>query len=93
MYRFKYDEKEMIIRFTSFSKNKHVNKDYLYRKIVSISDNIMDANHGTSFIVEDDIGRLVVCTVQHGEISVISIHHIIDQAQIYTERREAKKPS
>ncbi|WP_077618525.1 hypothetical protein [Bacillus sinesaloumensis] len=93
MFRYDYNGKEIIIRFTLNMKNKEINKDYIYRKIISICDKMMDANHGTSFIIEDDKGRLAVGTVQHRELSVISIHHIIDHTQMYIDRIEAKKPS
>ncbi len=71
----------------------NVNKDYLYHKIISICDKILIAGHGTSFIVEDDKGRFAVGTVQHGEVTVISIHHFVDHTQIHLDNREAKKPS
>lgn len=71
----------------------NVNKDYLYKKINSICDNIMDADYGTSFIVEDDEGRVAVGTVQHGEITVISIHHIVEHSHMFLKQSEAKRPS
>ncbi|MEH7236498.1 hypothetical protein [Bacillus sp. JJ1562] len=93
MFRYNINGKEIIIRFTSHTKNMNVNKDFLYIKIISICDNIMDADHGTSFIVEDDDGRFAVGTVQHGELTVISIHHLVEHTQMYLENREAKEPS
>jgi len=93
MFRYNYNGKELIIRFASQTKNISLNKDDLYNKIISIRDKILDADHGTSFIVEDDQGRLVVGTVQQGELTVISIHHLVEQTQVYLQRREAKKPS
>lgn len=93
MFRYNYKGKEIFIRFTSHTKNRNVNKDYLYSKIISICDKIIDASHGTSFIVEDDKGGFAVGTVQHGELTVISIHHLVEHTQIYLEKREAKKPS
>ncbi|MEH7381917.1 hypothetical protein V7138_15765 [Bacillus sp. JJ1533] len=93
MFRHNYNGKEIIIRFTSHTSNMIVNKDYLYNKIISICDSIMDADHGTSFIVEDDKGRYAVGTVQHGELSVISIHHIVEHTHFYLEKRTAKRPS
>ncbi|MDR4888629.1 hypothetical protein RGU12_14030 [Fredinandcohnia sp. QZ13] len=93
MFRYNYNGKELIIRFTSQTKNMNLNKDDLYNKIISICDKILDADHGTSFIVEDDEGRFAVGTVQHGELTVISIHHLVEQTQMYFQRREAKKPS
>ncbi|MEH7384752.1 hypothetical protein V7147_04945 [Bacillus sp. JJ1521] len=93
MFRYNYKGKDIFIRFTSHTKHMNINKDYLYNKIISICDNIMDAGHGTSFIVEDDKGRFAVGTVQHGELTVISIHNLVEHTQIYLEKREAKKPS
>ncbi|THE15169.1 hypothetical protein E1I69_02315 [Bacillus timonensis] len=93
MFRYNYNGKELIIRFVSQTKNINLNKDDLYNKIISIRDKILDADQGTSFIVEDDQGRLAVGTVQQGELTVISIHHLVEQTQVYLQRREAKKPS
>ncbi|MEH7224369.1 hypothetical protein V7112_11240 [Bacillus sp. JJ1566] len=93
MFRYNYHGKEIIIRFISHPQNLNVSKDYLYNKIISICDKIMDADHGTSFIVEDDEGRFAVGTVQHGDLTVISIHHIVEQKQMYLNIREAKRPS
>lgn len=93
MFRYMYNGKEIIIRFTSHTKNKNVNKDYLYQKMISIFDKITGADNGTSFIVEDEQGRLAVGTVQHGELTVISIHHLVEHSQMYLDKREAKRPS
>ncbi|WP_010283964.1 hypothetical protein [Bacillus timonensis] len=92
MFRYNYHGTEIIIRFTSHIKNMKVNKDYLYQKIISICDELMGTEHGSSFIVEDDEGRLAVGTVQHGELTVISIHHIVDHTKLYFGMN-AKKPS
>src|SRR5690348_7308167 len=93
MFRYNYDGKEIIIRFTFHTKNTNVNKDYLYKKLTSICDKIIDAEHGTSFIVDDDKGHFAVGTVQHGELTVITIHHLVEYTQMYLESKEAKKPS
>lgn len=93
MFRHNYNGKEIIIRFTSNSKSIKVNKDFLYKKIVSICESIMTADHETPFIVEDDQGRLAVGTVQHGDLTVISIHHIVEHSHMYLQRNEVKKPS
>src|SRR5690554_2808825 len=92
MFRHNYNGKEIIIRFTSKSISTKVNKDYLYKKIVAICEYIMAADHETPFVVEDDQGRLAVGTVQQGELTVISIHHIVEHSHMFLER-EVKKPS
>lgn len=93
MFRYNFHGNEIIIRFTSHTKNMKVNKEYLYHKIITICDKIMGAEHGSSFIVEDDEGRLAVGTVQHGQLTVISIQHIVEHTQMYLEGNVAKKPS
>lgn len=93
MYRHNYNGKEIIIRFTSNLRSTKISKDYLYKKIVSICESILTADHETPFIVEDDQGRLAVGTVQHGDLTVISIHYIVEQSHMYLQRHEVKKPS
>ncbi|MGN7299546.1 hypothetical protein [Ferdinandcohnia sp. SAFN-114] len=53
----------------------------------------MSADHETPFIVEDDQRRLAVGTVQHGDLTVISIHHIVEPLNMYLQINEVKKPS
>ncbi|MFS0863305.1 hypothetical protein [Fredinandcohnia sp. 179-A 10B2 NHS] len=85
MYRFTYNGQEVIIRFTSTTQKIDNNKEFLYKKIMSISDKIINAAHGTSFVIVDDIGRLVVGTVERGELLVISVRHIIDKNNVFVE--------
>lgn len=85
MYRYTYNGQEVIIRFTSTTQKIDSNKEFLYRKIMSISDNIIDADHGTSFVIVDDIGRFVVGTVERGELLVISVRHIVDKNHVFVE--------
>ena len=93
MFRHNYNGKEIIIRFTSNSNSTKVNKDFLYKKILSICESIMSADHETPFIVEDDQRCLAVGTVQHGDLTVISIHHIVEPLHMYLQINEVKKPS
>ncbi|MFT4414138.1 hypothetical protein ACLM5H_09780 [Fredinandcohnia humi] len=87
MYRFGYKGQEIIIRFTSHASNS--NKEYVYKKIASILDEIIGADNGTSFIVEDDKRRLVVGEIQKGELIVISIQHIVETTQIFIEKKSS----
>ncbi|WP_449536663.1 hypothetical protein [Ferdinandcohnia sp. Marseille-Q9671] len=88
MFRYTDNGKDIFIRFSSSTKNKKLNKEYLFQKIISISDTIFQAEHGTSFIVEDEEGRLAVGTVQRGQLTVITIQHIVDHNHLYLEKKE-----
>ena len=79
MFRCKVNGREVILRVSARLCDKDINRDKLYKHILSLGDRLLEFKDGHSFAVKTGSQSLIIADVTYGELVVITIQHIINQ--------------
>ncbi|MFC4322745.1 hypothetical protein [Litchfieldia salsa] len=69
---------EVIIRSAHRLSLNHLEKEEVYRKVLSVGSELLDRKNDAQFILSDQSGSSIILDIKHGEIVVITIESIID---------------
>lgn len=85
MYRTTVKGKEVIITLSPKLRKEVTNRDALYEAVLTVTERILQTKQMT-FAVNNEKFGLIIGEVQHGEVTVFAVEHIIPRENIFGDR-------
>jgi hypothetical protein len=83
MYRCRIDNHEVIIRLSPKLYKNKMDKDYIYQTILSMENKVFEFEEGQPFAIATEQDALIIAEIEHREILVITVHHIVEKSFVF----------
>lgn len=85
MYRTVVKGKEIIITLSPKLRKEVTNRNALYEAVLTVIERVLQTKQVT-FAVNNEGFGLIIGEVQHGEVTVFAVEHIIPRDNIFGDR-------